>query len=161
MHSTLIGTFYFRLYYLNNIYYIRKIKLVSLITDVLIIALNKRSVGDWAIFSDKLKYSGETLILNFWLGPKNENSQAFLRFTWFMVVRQTFALPSWTMRISRKPANFRFLELAGSSELTSPHCTCICCTHKRFFRIYKNNKKYAANALAKGFLSNNYSPPKK
>ena len=23
----------------------------------------------------------------------------------------------------KKPANFRFLELAGSSELTSPHCT--------------------------------------
>ena len=52
-------------------------------------------------------YAVQLQDVNSWLpsSRKNENSQAFLRFTWFMV-RQTFALLSWTLRISRKPANF-------------------------------------------------------
>ena len=59
-------------------------------------------------------YSERTLIWIFRLVLKNENPQAFFRFTKFVMTRRMFVLPPWTMQISKKPANSCFVELAGS-----------------------------------------------
>ena len=51
------------------------------------------------------------------------NSQAFLIFAWFMMVRQTFVLPSWTFANLKKACEILFLKLAERVKLTSSHCT--------------------------------------